>query len=47
MLMDNMFEKIIFINCSVVSKVLSNNEIQKALSLRIIHKNGCFRNRYY
>jgi len=47
MLMDNMFEKIIFINCSVVGKVLSNNEIQKALSLRIIHKNIHFLSVFY
>jgi hypothetical protein len=47
MLMDIMFEKIIFINCSVAGKVLSNNEIQKGVLLRNIHKNGCFMNRYY
>jgi len=47
MLMDNMFEKIIFINCSVPAGVHLHNESQKGLSLRNIHKNGYFMNRYY
>ncbi len=47
MLMDNMFEKIIFIICSVAGRLHSNNEIQKGLLLRNIHKTGVFMNRYY
>jgi len=47
MLMDNMFEKIIFINCSAANVVHLHYESQKALLLRNIHKNGYFMNRYY
>ena len=47
MLMDNMFEKTIFINCSVAGGLHSQNEIQKGVLLRNIQKNGFFMNRYY
>jgi|GEM_PF-4101549 len=47
MLMDNMFEKIIFVNCVASARVHLHNESQKGLLLRNIHKNGCFMNGYY
>jgi hypothetical protein len=47
MLLDNMFEKTIFINCSATNDLRSHNEIQKGLLLRNIHKKGFFMNRYY
>ena len=47
MLMDNMFEKIIFINCSATGGLHSHNEIQKGLLLRNIHKNIHFLSVFY